>query len=320
MKKIWPVTALLLCLNVQLVAQEGDGGTKQVSKGWVQVTKNAAFSSRDTAEDVVFKGKMWLSNGYYHGNVLYRDLWSSIDGLTWTEVSKATPYDGYSEMVVFDDKMWAVKGSIWNSADGTNWTRVLEKTPFGTRGYGETLVHDGKLWQLGSGADVWNSPDGTNWTCVCKEAPYGLRFAPAVVSHAGKLWLMGGSTKGTNTPPEKGYPGDTTYNDVWCSADGANWSRVIEHAPWPPRRWFVAKEYAGEIWIAAGFDNVNKVNLGDVWHSNDGKEWKEFVSETKFSPRHEPTLYVFDNSLWIMAGNSWPVMNDVWRLTLPPDK
>lgn len=296
---------------------------------WVLVTNATAFSPRDTAEDAVFKDRLWLSNGYYHGNITHRDLWSSPDGLVWTQMSKGTPldpvnkvdgdmpYDAYSELVVFDEKMWAVKGSVWNTDDGLKWTRVLDKTPFGARGYGETLVHNGKLWQLGSGNDVWNSSNGIDWTCVCKEAPYGARGAAAVVSYAGKLWLMGGSTPGTNTPPEKGYPTWTTHNDVWCSADGSNWIRVVEHAPWAPRLWFIAKEYAGEIWMVGGYDNVNNGNLGDVWHTRDGKEWQKFVSEPTFSPRHEPTLYVFAGSLWVVAGNSWPVKNDVWRLTLP---
>ena len=336
----------MLCLAVQVMALDGctatkgamapaaveDSGPGHAPDGWVLVNNAAAFSRRDTAEDVVFKGKLWLSNGFYHGNVTHRDMWSSPDGIAWTRVSKDTPfdpankvsgdtpYDAYSEMVVFDDKMWAVKGSVWNSADGVKWTRVLEKTPFGARGYGETLVHSGKMWQLGSGPDVWSSPDGTNWTCVCKEAAYGSRSAAAVVSYAGKLWVMGGGSTGANTPPEKGYENITTHNDVWCSGDGANWTRVAEHAPWPPRQWFCAKEYAGEIWIAGGYDNVNAQNLGDVWHTKDGKNWVKFESDPVFSPRHEPTLYVFDNSLWVVAGNSWPVKNDVWRLTLPAGK
>ena len=39
-----------------------------------------------------------------------------------------------------------------------------------------------------------------------------------------------------------------------------------------------------------------------------------------FSPRHEVTSYVFGGSLWVVDGNMWPLMNDVWRLTLPEAK
>ena len=72
---------------------------------WVKVTDKAPFSPRDTAEDLVYDGKMWISNGYYHGGKLTRDLWSSKDGVNWTLVNPNTPYDGYSEMVVYDNKM-----------------------------------------------------------------------------------------------------------------------------------------------------------------------------------------------------------------------
>ena len=96
---------------------------------WVRVVEKAAFSPRDTAEDVVFHGRMWLSNGYHTGGKLVRDLWSSSDGVTWELVTDNTPYDGYSEMVVYDGKIWAVKASVWNSSDGVNWKQVSRRRP-----------------------------------------------------------------------------------------------------------------------------------------------------------------------------------------------
>jgi len=284
---------------------------------WVRVTDKAAFSIRDTSEDVVFDGKMWLSNGYYYDNVLTRDLWCSTDGANWTRILSETPYDGYSEMVVYDGKMWAVKGSVWNSTDGVHWAQVSAQTPFGVRGYGELVVHDGKMWQLGSGADVWWSTNGKDWTCAVESAPYGSRSACAVAVFKNKLWVMGGSSAGPSDPPEKHYPKATTHNDVWSSADGVHWERVLEHAPWAQRMWFVSKVYAGKMWIIGGFDNVHGANFGDVWYTEDGASWHQFVDGEAWSPRHEPTCYVYDNSLWVVAGNSWPLMNDAWRLTLP---
>jgi hypothetical protein len=301
----------------QAAGEDAAGNDAPGAAAWACVTEHAGFSPRDTAEGVVFGGKLWLSNGYYHGNVLTRDLWCSADGADWTLVSAETPYDGYSEMVVYDGKMWAIKGSVWNSPDGVTWTEVLDETPFGVRGYGEVVIHDRRMWQLGSGEDVWNSTDGMEWTCVAAEAPYGARYATAVTSFSGKLWVMAGSIREPNDPPEKGYATMTTYNDVWCSADGARWERVVEAAPWAPRMWVVPAVYAGRMWIIGGYDNVNARNLGDVWYTADGRSWHQFPSENGFSPRHESTTYVWQDSLWVVAGNSWPVQNDVWRLTLP---
>ncbi len=289
---------------------------------WMCVTSHAAFTPRDTAEDFVLDGKMWLSNGWRsrlgtRDSTFTPDLWSSSDGVKWTLVTDKTPYDPYSEMVVFQDKVWAIKASVWNSTDGVRWTKVLDKTPFGSRGYGEAVVFKDRIWQLGSGADVWSTADGVNWICAVENAPFGTRTASAVTAYDGKLWLMAGNTPGANEPVEKGYKDVTTHNDVWCSEDGAHWTRVLEHAPWSPRQWCVAAVYAGRLWLIGGYDNVRAGNLGDVWTTTDGRDWRPFESPVRFAPRHEVTPYVFDGSLWVVAGNTWPVVNDVWRLTLP---
>ncbi len=99
--KIMLLLAVALLLSSLAVAQDGGEDDKTAEakpSSWVCVTEEAAFSPRDTAEDCVFDGKMWISNGYYHGGVLTRDLWWTTDGETWTRVSEATPYDGYAEM------------------------------------------------------------------------------------------------------------------------------------------------------------------------------------------------------------------------------
>ena len=298
-----------------------DGDTPEAatrdSPGWVQVAQTSAFCARDTAEDVVFQDAMWLSNGYCRGGVLVRDLWRSDDGATWTLVSEDTPYDGYSEMVVYRDRIWAVKASVWNSVDGVRWQPVCAATPFGVRGYGELVVFRNRMWQLGSGRDVWHTEDGVQWECAQADAPYGPRFGSAVAAYTDRLWLLGGAVQQPSDPPEKHYPKYTTRHDVWSSSDGRNWTRVLDHAPWAERMWFVAKVYAGRLWIIGGFSNQRDVNFADVWHTEDGVNWHEYKSAQAFSPRHEVTPYVFDDSLWVVAGNSWPLMNDVWRLTLP---
>jgi hypothetical protein len=302
------------------VGQFGSQAEAGKSPSWVRVVEKAAFSPRDTAEDVVFDGRMWISNGYVAGGKLVRDLWSSRDGVTWELVTDNTPYDGYSEMVVYQGKIWAVKASVWNSSDGRNWQQVSPKTPFGARGYGELVVHRDRMWQLGSGSDVWNTADGVQWECVNANAGFGPRYGSAVATYKDKLWLMGGATSRASDPPEKHYPKYTTYNDVWCSADGVNWTRVLEHAPWKERMWFVSKVYAGKLRIIGGFSNRQSINFAEAWYTDDGVTWQEHKSDPMFSPRHEVTPYVFDGSLWVVGGNMWPLMNDVWRLTLPEGK
>jgi hypothetical protein len=320
--RIVRATLFAAALIAQLCGPQSDAAAEPQAAGanapiWTQVVARAPFSPRDTAEDLVFDGKMWLSNGYCAGGVLVRDLWSSADGVNWSKMNDSTPYDGYSEMVVYAGKMWAVKGSVWNSADGVNWTQVSATTPFGARGYGELVVFRDRMWQLGSGRDVWHTKDGIRWECAQADAPFGSRYGSAVAVYQDQLWLMGGATGQASDPPEKHYPKYTTHNDVWCSSDGAHWTRVLDHAPWAERMWFVAKFYAGQLWIMGGFSNRKSVNFAEVWHTQDGVAWQEYKSEPMFSARHEVSPYLFDGSLWVVGGNAWPLMNDVWRLTLP---
>ncbi|MEE3262183.1 MAG: hypothetical protein VX290_05010, partial [Candidatus Latescibacterota bacterium] len=148
-------------------------------------------------------------------------------------------------------------------------------------------------------------------------AACGDRRSSATVLFDDKLWRIAGNSEEKNSPEEKGYPQFTTWNDVWCSTDGAEWTRVLEHAPWAPRMWCRGRAYAGALWLIGGFDNANHTNLGDVWFTRDGVNWTEFISDPVFAPRHEPTLYTAHDALWVVAGNTWPVVNDVWRLTLP---
>jgi len=307
---------ILFAAAIALALLGAETAKDPIRAKWERVIEHAAFSPRDTAEDIVYDGNMWISNAYHNGNVLVRDLWNSADGLTWTLVNDATPYDGYSEMVVYQDKMWAIKGSVWASTDGKTWTQVAEKTPFGTRGYGEAVVWRGRIWQLGAGADIWSTADGVNWTKEVEVAAYGNRGAAAVAVYQDKLWVMGGRFNRANNPPEKGYKTMTTLADVWCSADGKAWDCVTERAGWAPRHWFIARQYAGKLFIIGGHDNVNSANFGDTWYTEDGRTWRQVVCETCWAPRHEPTVYVFDGSLWVVGGNVWPLMNDAWRLTL----
>lgn len=326
MKALTILVVVTVVLALPSVAAFAAAPQTQPAGGWIRVTEHAAFNPRDTGEGTVFAGKMWMSNGWAAKpenkmeGINTRDLWTSTDGATWTRVNDNTPYDVYSEMVVFKGKLWAVSNSVWNSTDGVTWNKVLDKTPFGGRGYGEVVVFKDRMWQLGSGEDVWFTANGINWTRVTDKAPYGDRATTAVAVFRDKLWVMAGRIVKANNPPEKTYKDYTSYNDVWCSADGVVWTRVVDSAPWAPRMWSVATVYADRLWIIGGFDNRNRRNLGDVWSTADGKNWQRFESKTQFAPRHEVTPYVYNGSLWVVAGNTWPVVNDAWRLTLPAGK
>jgi hypothetical protein len=225
--------------------------------------------------------------------------------------------------------MWIVGGDansghyqndVWSTADGTNWTQVSANVPWGDRVLHHTVAFDDRIWVMGgqklpqlihSGGptnemfynDVWTTTNGVDWTRVLEHAPWEPRgMIGGNVVFEDKIWLLGGGTYDTPLEPVRKF-----YNDVWNTADGVTWTRVVEEAPWPPRQYHDVAVYDGRMWVLEGGDGGNR---NDVWHSKDGVTWYE-LQNTPWPPRHAASVYVYDGGLWMVAGNLW---NDAWKL------
>jgi hypothetical protein len=124
-------------------------------------------------------------------SVATNDVWSSPDGVTWTQVNANAPWSARSahSSLVFNNKMWILGGvdttqprdlnDVWYSSDGVNWTPVVPAPWAGRRGH-TALVFSNKMYVLGAsdngqGNDVWSSPDGVTWTQVTANAPWPKR-------------------------------------------------------------------------------------------------------------------------------------------------
>ena len=279
---------------------------------WTRVLERAPFVPRDSAGELTFDGRMWLFGGYIPE--LISDVWSSSDGVKWEHTGNIPDTSGINVpfTAVFDGKMWVTSqaGALYSSGDGKTWTCVLQKVPW-NGGVGAVL--NGRMWVVGGsdGRQVWSSSDGVDWKLVQPSAPWSKRVNYGnVLSYSGKLWLLGG-TLGFYQPFK-------AYQDVWCSEDGANWSLVIDEAPWPARRWTCTAVYRNRMWLIGGFRaQPTWQNFDDAWYSSDGKNWNQLVTEDVWSQRHELSAYVHNDRLWVVAGNSWPLVSDVWNVHIP---
>ena len=149
---------------------------------WVRVRpKEPYWSARGMiGGNVVFKGRMWILGGGTYNTPqtpfrrFYSDIWSSADGVRWTQELKAPPWEPrqYHEVAVFDDRMWVLEGShkpglsrndVWYSADGVNWYE-LPGTPWNPRHAASVFVHDNALWMIG-GSDKGKMDRGV-WKLV----------------------------------------------------------------------------------------------------------------------------------------------------------
>ena len=313
----------------------------QVSKparyDWTCATRDAAFAARDGAGALVFEDKMWLLGGWNPEDKVHfsvkghtnSEVWSSTDGAAWTLVNPRAPWEGRhtAGYVVHRGRMWVIGGDplrghyqndVWTSADGVRWDKVADRVPWAPRALHHTVEFKGKIWVMGGQTippyapepeafynDVWCTEDGVSWTRVLEHAPWsprGMIGGSAVLN--GRMWILGGGTYDTPLKPKRNY-----YNDVWSSADGVHWEKVLDHAPWAGRQYHDVAAFDGRLWVLEGWSGRNRA---DVWWSEDGKSWFE-VPDTPWPPRHASSIFVYRNALWVVAGNN--MTPDAWKLT-----
>ena len=193
--------------------------TAIVGAAWQQST-NAGWSARLWQSSVVFNNKIWVLGGSSRN-----DVWSSLDGSSWTEVTDSADWTarrGHSS-VVFENKMWVLGGGdlinnyndAWSSSNGTSWTQATANAGWDGR-YGHTsVVFDNKMWVLGGWDetyafnDVWSSSNGSGWTQVTAPTGWSIRRYHTSVVFDNKIWVLGGLCVG-----------NSNKNDVWFSDDG----------------------------------------------------------------------------------------------------
>ncbi len=191
----------------------------------------ADWSPRKQHTVIVYRDKLWLFGGADQVKADFttvhtmNDIWSSDDGLHWTQVTANAPWSPRegAKVVVLNDALYMVgaegQPDVWRSTDGVNWTQAASSVPWGPR-FGDAVnAFDGRLWVLGGYRsdpkdalnDVWYSTDGATWTIQMEHAPWGPRD-PLTVVYKDKLWIYSGKHTG----------GDDSWGvDLWAMAAGA---------------------------------------------------------------------------------------------------
>lgn len=220
---------------------------------------------------------------------------------------------------VGDDDFNKTTSEIWSSEDGARWSlaSVAPWEPRHTFGHAQL---GSRLYVLGGDAlqghyqpDVWSTADGTSWTRETAEAPWGHRVLHRALAHDGALWVLGGQTMPDMVDDREPL---VFFDDVWRSVDGRAWTRVLEHAPWPPRgATDGSASFRGAMWIVGGgtYEAVRKA-YADVWSSRDGVAWTKH-EDPPWPARQYNSVAVYDDKLWMLAGYT-PIdgldQADVW--------
>ena len=222
-----------------------DGVTWQLS----QAGTSDRWAGRERASSVVFKDKLWIfgGSGYPNfsntdntGNTVFKDIWNSTDGTTWTKIGEL-PGDYINRadvaMFVYKDKLWVAGGwtkpsaaagnffnDIWNSADGVTWTKVNTQTVFTPRGGFQVIVHNDQLLAVGGEtvdgivSEIWSSEDdGVNWHKVeagdSRALPNDFpakAFYNLVKQDENTFWILGGLG-----PKDMGTGKYAIAKDIW---------------------------------------------------------------------------------------------------------
>ncbi|NMB78558.1 MAG: PKD domain-containing protein, partial [Methanomicrobiales archaeon] len=238
---------------------------------WSQATGNAAWTKRTKHATAVHNNKMWVVGGsdYIGQGTLKNDVWSSSDGVTWTQATGSAAWTPRMDhaLVSFNNKLWMLggydwtynrKNDVWSSSDGATWSQATASAAWSGRQSFKTLVFNNKIWVLGGETgsgyanDVWSSSDGIIWTRVMATAPWSARREFGATVFDNKMWIFGGYSNA-------GY-----LNDVWSSPDGITWTQATAHADWPFRSRPGSVTFKNTIWVLGG-EGGNGRN--DVWYA-----------------------------------------------------
>ena len=325
-------------LAIFFVAQIATVGLADEPHNWTLVTNDAGWQARDSQGEVVFDGQLWIFGGWFDSYAAPpRDVWSSSDGRSWKQVANQAPWlhSDLSMSLAFRDRMWLMGGwyngrlpghsasnSVWSSADGSEWKQETASAGWSPRVAAAVVAFKDRMWMIGGTEnyyfgderslknDVWSSQDGRHWELGAGNAPWAPRAYHQAVVLNDRIYVFGG---GNYVPEYK------AHNDVWSSADGVEWRKETEAAPWHERLWFSSVVYRDHMWVIGGWSNNPSVNHGDVWYSKNGRDWTELKSDVIWKERHEHSAFVFQDCIWVAGGHAKPLSNEVWSLQLPAD-
>lgn len=322
-----------------------DVGAASTHYEWQRLTPEISASWRvrdgNTLTWLPSTGKFWMVGGWngleqpegfsevdpslgiYPPQNTTDEVWSSVDGVSWT--LELPHQHGQFERrhvhvsVSWNDAIWMIGGDahqgyynhdVVRSEDGVEWEEVLApgEPPWSPRALQISGVYQGALWTgggqdlLGSEAeyayhnDLWRSEDGVQWTQVVGDAPSsdtrwaGCGMVDGFVEFKGRMWLVGCARYGE-------VVGHEIFAEVWSTTDGITWQRHAD-PPWSGKSWHNVVVWDDKLWLLFG-----GANSGEVWFSADGESWEMLPADYPAPGSHAQGVAVHEDYLLYAGGN-----------------
>lgn len=275
---------------------------------WEKKTENAAFPARGGFQLVTLNSKLFLIAGktqhFYSSpqfTTYFNDIWSSVDGINWTQEAATTSLPNGEASPTFNVKnqlimvgnnshIDASQTISWTSLDAINWSQqtgqISSQLQQPQLPNGIEVFHN-KLWALNTAGEVISSPDGLNWS---KAANILFpQYKPTLITFNDKLWLLGGSP------------------DVWSSADGSNWSKQANNLFFGNYDELHLKAFNKKLWLIGGIDDSapsDQHNTNSIWSSTDGINWTQEIEHAAFSARSGYKIVELNDRLFLIGGTN----------------
>lgn len=157
-------------------------------KKWKLATAHAGWSPRAYHQASVLNGKIYVFGGgnYVTGYQAKNDVWSSNDGIQWTQVSAAAAWHErlWFSSVVYRKRLWVLGGwsnnpyknwsDVWYTKDGKEWKQLKSNVIWKERHELSAFVFRDKIWIAGGMNpplvnDVWSLEIPKDWFDVVKD-------------------------------------------------------------------------------------------------------------------------------------------------------
>ena len=278
---------------------------------WMLETDDADWSVRDSHEALSYNGRIYVLGGvdFYEDDNnydLYNDVWSSVDGQTWTLETNSANWSKRAafQAVVFPPEAVADAGNMSVTVAAT--VEIKGSRIFVLGGPNENYTYL---------RNVWSSADSEVWSLETTAADWSGREEHQALSHNGRIYVLGG---GVGVWDRNAI----VKNDVWSSVDGKTWMLETDDADWSPRALHQALSHNGRIYVLGGSRGEYGEYKNDVWSSADGQNWSLETDDADWSVRsghqalsHNGRIYVL-GGLYVYGGDGPDsgsnTKNDVW--------
>jgi hypothetical protein len=209
---------------------------------------------------------------------------------------------------------------VWSSPDGVQWTQEAASAPFGSRYTpnaasinGEIVVYAGLDWPVAAECpeqvscarglrSVWKSRDGRDWQLVTPKVPWqGRALVHGSVVHQGEIWMIGGGLK-VSIAGAPTVDTSAEFTDIWSSADGQTWQRRAETTSFPGRTHFSVLATDDGCYVSDGSVGTQGNVSNELFYAPDCIRFGAVPVPVELPYRHASSLVEFNGSLVVLGG------------------